>query len=389
MTKKKSQEIRVISSEYNCGDIIQGEACNPLFGMLPFSSYVFKNKRKEKDNFGGAGLYACFYRNHLIYVGKYLGTTNDFRSGNIISLRWVKHIGTFTMMARNLSFTKKAMRQIIQGLESGADTIPQPIRDAFPATSFKMITRDRSCVSSYARFDVATRIWCELGQPSLDWLKEFNFIYTKIDTDLPCAEVRVFISRAEDIAVSKLRPPGNSIKDRDWNTYSRDDVLEVFTDSLSCSYKNKIDTAITPTDESLLKVDSEPEEESNSMKFEEMIEISPQFAKEFIEKVKQEFTSVDDASIEYTKRPDMRVRKITGELDRGFINAATIRWQSRNKRFLLGTALSLGEVERFGLNAFTEKSEKILPSVVSLDESIINELLSNVLDLLKYAHETR
>lgn len=142
MAIKVSQELRVSSSIYQCDNIMQGEARNSLIGMLPFSSYVLKHKKNNSHEFGGAGLYACFFRNRLIYVGKYLGTKKDFRAGNIISLRWVKHIGTFTMMARNLTFSKKAIKQINQALESPTDIKSQPILDEFPAVSFEMITRD-------------------------------------------------------------------------------------------------------------------------------------------------------------------------------------------------------------------------------------------------------
>jgi len=385
MSAKISQEIKVRSSVYQCDNIMQGEARNPLIGMLPFSRYVLKPKVKSHD-FGGGGLYACFFRDRLIYVGKYLGTKKDFRAGNIISMRWVKHIGSFTMMARNLSFSKKAVEQINQVLASQSDIVPQSILEAFSAVSFETIIRARDCVSTYARFDVAMHIWQELGFPTLDWLKEFSFMYAKIDTDLPRVEARTLVSQAENNAVSSLSPPGNSIRDRSWSTYSMNEVREIFTDCLLCQHMDASNDAFLSLDDLPKMTINEPEEEGISMEFEERIDNAPLFAQKFVDHVKQKFDSVDNASIEYTMRPDMRIRKII-EKGLGFVNAATIRWQPRKKRFLLGTALGQGEIGLFGLTVDRIEPNGPLPSVIYLYETTLDKKIDDILKCLKYAHE--
>lgn len=389
MANHSLQKVRASSSVYLCDNIIQGEVRNPLNGMLPFSRYVLKPKTSQSLDFGGAGLYACFFRDRLVYVGKYQGLKNDFHSGNIISMRWIKHIGTFTMMARNVSFRKKAMYQIYAELKSKGSTIPQPILDAFPAVSLGMITRDRGCVSTYARFDVARYVWQELGDaPTLDWLKAFSFIYTKIDADLPCAEIRECISRAEMIAVSKLRPPGNSIKERSWSTYSIEDVFNVFKDSLSCSHEVALNGTLLSAGHLETIIINEPEEMENGMKFEEKIEVAPDFAKYFVEQVKEEFDSVDNSSIEYTKIPDMRIRKIIKK-GKGFVNAVTIRWQPTKKDFVLKTVFSQEELAFFGLNVDVHEIIDPLPYEFCLGEEIINENIKNILQCLIEAHQKR
>ena len=112
----------------------------------------------------------------------------------------------------------------------------------------------------------------------------------------------------------------------------------------------------------------------------------------YIEKVKQEFSAIDGASIAYTgqntKNPDMRIRK---KIVKGvrFINAVTIKWQPQKKRFVLATALKHGEVKSCGLSVEIHEKGHTLTSVFYLDETIINKNMPEILKTLKYAHKTR
>ena len=125
------------------------------------------------------------------------------------------------------------------------------------------------------------------------------------------------------------------------------------------------------------------------MTFEERMENAPHFAKDFVEKVEREFGSVNDASVNYTNCPDMRIRK-HNDTKRGFSNAATITWQPRKKRFLIATALSEAEIKssKFDIHERIDT----LPSVVYLDETITSQEKDDILKYLKYAqkvHEPR
>jgi len=100
--------------KYSANEVINVGTAPPLLGHLPFANKVFKpSKIHPKSNFKGAGLYAVFFDNQLIYVGKFLGTKRNWDAGNVIASRWVKHIGTFSMLDRKLSFSKRALEAIL------------------------------------------------------------------------------------------------------------------------------------------------------------------------------------------------------------------------------------------------------------------------------------
>ena len=113
--------------------------------------------------------------------------------------------------------------------------------------------------------------------------------------------------------------------------------------------------------------------------FKEQIERAPDFAKEFIERVENEFGR---NYIVYTETPDMRIRKITDNTH----NEATITWRSRTEHFVIATRLSPGEVRSCGVT--TEVTEQVdpLPFKFCVDETIINQESSEILEVLKTAH---
>lgn len=44
----------------------------------------------------------------MFYLDKYRGSNSDWQYSNVVESLWVKHIGTFTMLNRKLSFSAKA-----------------------------------------------------------------------------------------------------------------------------------------------------------------------------------------------------------------------------------------------------------------------------------------
>jgi len=108
------------------------------------------------------------------------------------------------------------------------------------------------------------------------------------------------------------------------------------------------------------------------------MENAPRFAQQFVEQVKQEIN--DNNSIAYTNIPDMRIRRSNNNNR----NAVTVTWQPRKERFILGTDLNPEDV-----NFTDETHERIdpLPLFFYLDETTIDQNMSEILKCLKYAHK--
>ena len=113
----------------------------------------------------------------------------------------------------------------------------------------------------------------------------------------------------------------------------------------------------------------------------------PHFSVKFVESVSKHFEGIDNVSINYTDTPDMRLRKHTNS-GRGFINAATIKWQSRRERFLISTALKVHEFKQFNLY-LDHIQNNCLPSILIVDSTLFNKQQADILKLLEYAAITR
>jgi len=110
----------------------------------------------------------------------------------------------------------------------------------------------------------------------------------------------------------------------------------------------------------------------------------PKFALQFVDKL---HTSFEADSIHYTKIPDMRIRKRINR-GKGFINAVTLEWRSRQEVFLMRTVLSEMELSEFKLN-LTGIGYMTLTSETLISEADIETKADLIIDAMRYAQYQR
>ena len=199
----------IMTTHHKASEIMTMLYRGPLPGSLPFADSNFR-ATESGPNFVGAGLYACFFGERLIYIGKYLGKRQDWQQGNVIEMRWIKHVGTFTMRARNLGFSAVAYDAITEHCAQQGTAVPEAIRDAFRQADCNVLQRETGCMTTYRRFLVASRIHAEkdgLASPT-----DFSFLYTRMEASSRIPQLRERVSAAEVEIFQKIHPQGNTIR---------------------------------------------------------------------------------------------------------------------------------------------------------------------------------
>ena len=386
--------MRILCKTYNVSDIINVVEKDPISGGLPFCRYLFLPKIPKNVNFGGAGLYACFYRKRLLYIGKYQGVKDSFSAGDIVKMRWVKHIGTFTMQARNLGFSKKALSTVLEAVTTGeyADLkIPEEVRKGFLVSNYHMLQRETGCMTTFQRFLVAMEVWHGAKQPGgPPNLNDFDFVYSRIEGDISTVKAREIVTSAENYTLERVHPPGNTIANRNLTAnLDRSEAEKLFEKALM----SQVSGPILHSDNSEKIVVSsknstyylEPEEDMTL--FEQSLEEAPEFTREFVEQVQIHFTSVQDADVEFTNTPDMRIRKLLPNTTRGFRNCMRFTWQSSNNRFLMYSRLSDIELKSFGLSLDRITSDT-LPHATFISDQMVKEHINSIIAAISKAHSS-
>lgn len=362
----------VLSRHYPASAIMAARIAAPIRGSLPFADLVFSPVRNQPE-LTGAGLYACFFRGQLIYIGKYRGTRRDPRSGNVAALRWIKHIGTFTLRARDLAFSQRALAEIQAHIGRPDPGLPCRIVSGFADAQPEVLARETGCMSTYSRFVVASRIWSEGGE-KLE-LGDFAFIYTKVIAEGSPELIRRVVSQAESAALDEVHPPGNTITgQRDMPLPDMAQTCALFERILTERVKIENGAAQGHSLQNWLVCPDpshEPEEVGMAARFEDHVEAAPSWVQNFLVGLHEALSSVSDADIYYTRVPDIRIRRfVSGGL--GFRNTTTIKWQPRECRLLLQTKLTQPELEKLGLRLDRTRKD-VLPHETFLTEDILTQ----------------
>jgi hypothetical protein len=367
---------------------------DPIAGGLPFCRFLFLPRKQRNVNFGGAGLYACFYRRKLVYIGKYQGAKENFTAGDIIKMRWIKHIGTFTMQARSLGFSKKALSAVLEAVTTGLNAdlrIAEEIREGFLAANYQVLRRETGCMTTFQRFLVAIDVWNSARQMrGMPNISDFEFIYSRIEGDIATKHAREIVTWAENYALDHVHPRGNTISNRNLTTnLCQSEVEALFEKALMSQVSNTFLQSENSVNRTIFgrksKNHQEPEEDMTL--FEQSIEGSPEFAREFVEQVQINFSSVQDADVEFTNTPDMRVRKLLPDTARGFRNCMRFTWQPSKNRFLMYSQLSEYELKSFGLSLDRVVSDT-LPHITFISDQLVKENMNLIVASMLKAHSS-
>jgi len=336
--------------KYTAQELFDIKQSTSLLGMPSWANLRFTIKRKNmKQDFGGLGLYGVFYENYLIYVGKFLGQKINPYGGDIRDARWSKHLGSLTLRARNLSFSKRSMDSIAQTNES----IP---KGCLMQVSPDMLLRDRGCLSTLNRFLFGSQNWSSFSILNDSILEKFEFMYIKVqDGSSTETDMRLSVSQAEVAVVMQLKPRCNAV------------ILDhqAKKNLLADDFENATKCVLGFRDPLILKSTQISKLNSDIPMKNELLNEDLQSAEAcFFEKLQSAPTSVqgiiaelialygDNPLVEFhykmPKTPQLRVRDLQPIAGSKSQNILTLEWQKRKSCFKIRALTDIATCEKYG-----------------------------------------
>lgn len=328
---------------------------NPLWADLRIES----SKQLKVTLARGPGVYAIYYLNELIYVGKFLGTRENVYGGDVCATRWAKHMSTLTLRDRRVSFSSKAVRSM-----QLSSFLAPPFLEIIDASQQQVILDPRGRVSSLNRAIFASENWTTFSKLVMaDELAGFKIIYTQAEVmpSLSHAHLRCAVGLAEKKLIGQYRPRCNAeIKAGTAGQISIEDIARtleaVLAESLdTCKNLQILDLSLKALEgtnsprstelqhhlhggnhdvvPSILSDIDIPDDECDcEEQFFEKI-AGNQSALSAVESVCNSFSDVTDAYVQFTctNGGDLRIRSTAGS--RVFFNVATLAWQPKIGQF--------------------------------------------------------
>lgn len=315
------------------GDVFSVKNGCPLDGMPQWANLCFTLKGGDSELFTGLGLYGVFFDDRLIYVGKFLGKKVDPFEGDVRDARWIKHLGSMTLRARNISFSKRSTTQILAAtsLEPQAEIV---------AVDNGLLTRDRGCLSTFNRFMFAAEHWEDFKCVSNETINRFGFGYVRLTEYAGSAlDVRKLVSSAEEQVVSRLRPRCNAVVPAEASLHDviYDQFLIEVRQALG-SHEGTVEGGSLTID--LVASDSNEEANVDSMAnaetaFYERLDAAPDESKKVVSSLVEAFAGDPYVEIHYKcpETPQMRIRDLRKIPGKPSQNVFTLQWQPRKKQF--------------------------------------------------------
>jgi len=203
------------TTTYAVSDLFYLQQDDNLNGNPHWTNMNVKLKNGVKAiQFTGPGIYAYFFDNSLIYIGKFRGINAKTPfSGNILRARWDKHLGAFTMRGRKVSVNQNVLNNI-QGIDVDAPNgeFWDDLRNADAVT----LTTDRGMVASWNRVCFAGKFWSSFSklegtQTDRETLARFRVSYVKVPQAEPVramapSAIRKAVSCAETALINEFQP---------------------------------------------------------------------------------------------------------------------------------------------------------------------------------------
>lgn len=321
--------------EFSAAELFSIEPAHAVPGNPAWANLRFRLTLRDKAALTGAGIYAAFFDDQLIYIGKYLGKRQFPFQGNIALARWDKHIGTLTLRGRALSFAEKSCHRIL--------ALPDhPVVTALKGASAKTLLRDRGMLSTYNRCRFAIQHWNAFQHLNEVTLARFSFVYVRLErqhaeTRWQTTTIRERINDVEDQLVDSLQPRCNAVV-QDGSPqpmYKQAEVLawieDCFRDVFGDSAMGK--TESMPSSVALAPLDDDFEDEDMSSAaelFHERLEAAQPALKAAVERLEAEFGPSDALELHYTgtNNGDLRIRSF---VTRRGQNVFTLAWQPQKQ----------------------------------------------------------
>ncbi len=146
-------------------------------GMPPWANVGRRNVAATSNSheLAGGGIYACFWREVLIYIGSFVGPKEDPFGGHVAD-RISKHVLGFTLRAKELGFEKGPLLSII-------DKLGGPIAQDLNAARRLSDRLERGTIkATFNKARFAKLHWDDLRTATPeDLLNQFSFAYRRLD----------------------------------------------------------------------------------------------------------------------------------------------------------------------------------------------------------------
>jgi hypothetical protein len=162
----------------DAGQLFEATPTKVLVGMPAFADCIFQSKPDLPDRQSmclGAGLYFITYHDVLIYIGEFLGRSDDAFRGDLFSARWVRHISTISLRGHRISISPRLQEEFTR--DNPEHDISAKIKAADPV----MLGRDRGFQVSRRRLMFAASNWSVFQQAPDQWLANLKFGYVQLE----------------------------------------------------------------------------------------------------------------------------------------------------------------------------------------------------------------
>ena len=378
--------MKIVTHLIEAKDVIHYEPFGGINGYFDYQTYQLKSKKNVNFDVTGAGLYGILYKKKLVYVGKFQGTKQRFAAGNIINARWVKHISSMTFLGHNLFFSKTSLDGIIDFIYNYTNNLigqQSVLFNNILKAEYDLITTDRGCRSTFERFNLAMEIWATLNINLDDILSNFTFVYSKFYEDIDIKKARHICSKSETEIVNLLQPRCNVIKERkEINSLFWEETKILFEKTIS-KYS---DTPFFEDEND--NYNTVNNDDNHAPKFLVNLEDADFKVQELINNLIYKVETWEDVSIAFTDTSsgDLRIRKHLP--NNNFVNAVTIEWQKKRKRFLCKTMLSKNDISG-NLFKIDRIGSRVLKSETFIYPDVLQKNHDTFIRFLKKAIEIR
>lgn len=185
---------------YLGSDLVNLIEVTPINGNIASLNILFKPKKAKISE---PGVYAIFFDNKLLYLGKYQGTSKDAFGGCVNRERWCKHLATITLRGKKVSCKPSTLQKV-----KNEPNLKNAFYDSLGEFDEDVFVGDRGCITVLPRIQFAINNWKEFENMTSQDLARFKFHYISFENKkaTSTAEYREVITDLEEKFIEKFHP---------------------------------------------------------------------------------------------------------------------------------------------------------------------------------------
>ena len=374
---------------YIGADLIDLNEVLPISGNIDSLNLLFNPKTQKISE---PGIYAIFFEDLLLYIGKYQGKSKDPFGGCVNRNRWCKHLATITLRGKKVSCKRATLTRI-----KSDKNFKNKFYEIFGEFDENVFIGDRGCITVEPRIKFALDKWSIFEKLTSHDLSRFKFHYISLqhDKEIDTEKYRKAISDLEEKFIGYFHPLLN-VKGKDSSKTKIVDIdkyRDFLKSNLSLSENEHEVEELFKNSKSDLNKDAFDIEDNNLDLFFKVMErkgINPRFVDESISYLDSN-TSLD---YYFTHIPDFRISGSKETYKNGNIIKRvliTIKIPKVKKEIKLNALLPIEYLDK-SLLRFSRTVKDTLPTEISipfveLDNN--SDLLSKVLVSIHKYHDSK